>query len=608
MLGLIGTGLCVFVWVTYAQSFAFALGAIAPAPYALTLYDLGKAIFAGLLLLLLLLVSGLGKLFTIGRGSDGIRNSALVRRTLGLLAEVALLTSLTFFFFTLIGAVTGPHLLADLAALVCALRCMRRSKVFIGRKTRRMRLLFRSRYFGLGGSSQFSGMLDDWANAWTPGAILLGRSLYNPRWLVGSADDRHIATIATSRAGKGRSVIIPNLLTWPGSALVIDPKGQNAFVTARARGHGGGGVRSGLGQTVRIIDPLRAIDDPGLHPLVARFNPLAELNPAAHDYAERVNAIAEALVVANPASKDAFFENTARDLIAGLIDYTRRSARVGDDERTLVTVRGLLVHPDGPPLDEMAEMGGLAQAGAAGLMTGGQNSTGDVKYTAMTHTAWLESAGMQKTLAASDFSLTDLNNGNTTVYLVLPPMDLDAHGRFLRLFVSLALRAAMEGRKRKHATLFLLDEFYALGRLQPLAKSAGAMAGYGVLLWPIIQNIGQVQELYPQNWETFLGNAGLWTAFAMNDETTKKYLSDRLGKHVLWRKMRGPDGFEWEISGAANLRDALELSKMTTRESSKLVAFSESGDTLLLGRAPYDQLFESDQYSPDPFESGGARQ
>jgi hypothetical protein len=174
--------------------------------------------------------------------------------------------------------------------------------------------------------------------------------------------------------------------------------------------------------------------------------------------------------------------------------------------------------------------------------------------------------------------------------------------------VSLALRAAMEGRKRDHATLFLLDEFYALGRLQPLAKSAGAMAGYGVLLWPIIQNIGQVQELYPQNWETFLGNAGLWTAFAMNDETTKKYLSDRLGKHVLWRKMRGPNGFEWEISGAANLRDALELSKMTTRESSKLVAFSESGDTLLLGRAPYDQLFESDQYSPDPFESGGARQ
>jgi type IV secretory pathway TraG/TraD family ATPase VirD4 len=603
MFGLIGTGLCVYLWVAYAQSFAFALGAVAPAPYALALYDLGKAIFAGLLLLLLLLVSCIGKLLTIGRGSDGIRNSAIVRRTVGFLAEAALLAGLTVFFVSMTRAVTGPHVLTDLSAFLCAFGSMRQSKIFIGRATRPVRLLFRSRYFGMGGTAQFSGMLDEWANPWTPGTILLGRSLYNPRWLVGIEDDRHITTIATSRAGKGRSAIIPNLLTWPGSALVIDPKGQNAFVTARARGHGGVGMTGALGQTVRIVDPLGAIDDPGLHNLIARFNPLAEIDPASDDYAERIAAIADALVVTNPNGKDAFFDNSARDLIAGLIDYAKRSPQVGEDERTLVTVRGLLVHPDGPPLDEMAQMGGLAQAGAAGLLIGGQNATGDVKYTAMTHTAWLESAGMQRTLAASDFSLADLNNGKTTIYLVLPPMDIDLHGRFLRLFVSLALRAAMKGRKGKHATLFLLDEFYALGRLQQLAKSAGAMAGYGVKLWPIIQNIGQVQELYPQNWETFLGNAGLWTAFAMNDETTKKYLSERLGKRLLWRKMRGPNGFEWEISGAANLRDALELSKMTCRESSKLAVFTESGDTFLLGRAPYDQIFKNDRYSADPFEA-----
>ena len=108
----------------------------------------------------------------------------------------------------------------------------------------------------------FSGLLDEWANPWRPGQVLLGASMYDPKWIVGFSDDRHVCTIATSRAGKGRSVIIPNLITWPGSALVIDPKGQNALVTALARGKGGEGLTHPLGQTVRILDPLGEIRDP----------------------------------------------------------------------------------------------------------------------------------------------------------------------------------------------------------------------------------------------------------------------------------------------------------------------------------------------------------
>jgi Type IV secretory system Conjugative DNA transfer len=205
-------------------------------------------------------------------------------------------------------------------------------------------------------------------------------------------------------------------------------------------------------------------------------------------------------------------------------------------------------------------------------------------------------------LGASDFSLRELNEGNTTVYLVLPPQYLDEHGRFLRLFVNLALQTAAEGRKGKYATLFLLDEFYALGRLQQLAKSAGLMAGYGVKLWPIIQNIGQVQELYPENWETFLGNAGQWMVFAVNDQTTAGYLSDRLGKRIIWRKMRGAQGFEWEIAGTANLRDAREFGQTISRASGKLTVFTESGEAFLLRRTPYDKLFKRSRYSSDPFE------
>jgi len=109
--------------------------------------------------------------------------------------------------------------------------------------------------------------------------VLLGASLFDPKWIVGFSDDRHVCTIATNRAGKGRSVIIPNLITWRGSVLVIDPKGQNALVTAMARGKGGAGLTHPLGQTVRVLDPLGEIREPLLQNCKARFNPIAGLDP-----------------------------------------------------------------------------------------------------------------------------------------------------------------------------------------------------------------------------------------------------------------------------------------------------------------------------------------
>ena len=129
------------------------------------------------------------------------------------------------------------------------------------------------------------------------------------------------------------------------------------------------------------------------------------------------------------------------------------------------------------------------------------------------------------------------------------------------------------------------------------------MAGYGVKLWPIVQNLGQLQELYPQNWETFMGNAGQWMAFALNDQSTAKYLSDRLGRRIMWRKMRGPTGYSWEVTGGASLRDALELSKSISRASNNLTVFTETGEAFLLRRTPYDKLFPRTHYMPDPFET-----
>lgn len=118
------------------------------------------------------------------------------------------------------------------------------------------------------------------------GGILLG---YRSGQVVGWKDDRHILTIAGSRAGKGVSLIIPNLIFYEGSAVVIDPKGENAARTAGRRGKGTRSGGAGLGQDVHVLDPF---GDSGMP--TASFNPLQRLNARPPDVVEDIGLFADA--------------------------------------------------------------------------------------------------------------------------------------------------------------------------------------------------------------------------------------------------------------------------------------------------------------------------
>jgi type IV secretion system protein VirD4 len=122
---------------------------------------------------------------------------------------------------------------------------------------------------------------------WQPeGGLLLGR---RDGRLIGWRDDRHVLTIAGSRAGKGVSLIIPNLLFYEGSAVVIDPKGENARFTAGRRGKGTKAGGPGLGQDVHVLDPFEKSGAPS-----ACFNPLAEIDLESEDFAEDAALFADA--------------------------------------------------------------------------------------------------------------------------------------------------------------------------------------------------------------------------------------------------------------------------------------------------------------------------
>ena len=156
-----------------------------------------------------------------------------------------------------------------------------------------------------------------------------------------------IATTAMSpsfrgtRGGKGAGVIVPNLCQWRGSCIVIDPKGENATVTARRRGDGSD-YAHGLGQEVRILDPFGEV--PLASSLKARFNPLDVIDPDGDLAVDDAGRIAAAIIV-RESKNDPFWEDAARGLMKGLILHVLTFPSF-KDIRNLITVRRLLMEGD----------------------------------------------------------------------------------------------------------------------------------------------------------------------------------------------------------------------------------------------------------------------
>ena len=81
-------------------------------------------------------------------------------------------------------------------------------------------------------------------HSYAPGQIILGKFAGN---FLGHLDDRPLVTIAGARAGKNSTVLEPNLYLYPGSCIVLDPKGELSARTAA--------LRSALGHDVYVLAP-----------------------------------------------------------------------------------------------------------------------------------------------------------------------------------------------------------------------------------------------------------------------------------------------------------------------------------------------------------------
>jgi type IV secretion system protein VirD4 len=333
--------------------------------------------------------------------------------------------------------------------------------------------------------------------------LLIGRDAKTGK-LLRYDGPAHLLTMAPTRTGKGVGTIIPNLLTADRSVICIDPKGENAKIAGRARQQFG---------PVHVLDPFGVTGQPS-----AAFNPLDQLDPAGLDVAEDASTLADALVFDEPGmAGEAHWNEEAKALIAGLILHI--AASEPRDRRNLATLREYLTLAPEAFAALLKDM--QASTAASGLIARAANrhlgksdrEAAGVLSAAQRHTHFLDSPRMVAVLGRSDFRFADLKRRNVSVFLVLPPDRLSTYSRWLRLLVAQSLTdMARDPAKPAVPVLYLLDEFAALGHLAPVERAMGLMAGYGVQLWPILQDVHQLRATYGQRAGTFLSNAGVLQA------------------------------------------------------------------------------------------------
>jgi type IV secretion system protein VirD4 len=331
---------------------------------------------------------------------------------------------------------------------------------------------------------------------------------------------RHGLTCAPTRSGKGACAIIPNLLSLNRSVIVVDPKGQNAAVTAASRT---------AATNAFLLNPF---NEHGLG--TSRFNPLAHLHIDDPNVFADVASLAEALIITE--GKDPHWPDSARNLVSVII---LNLLATRGKEAALPQIREVLGLPQTALIKEVEAMMRSRYPFIGELAGQFLENTDEIKNivsTARTQTKFLSDPLLADpetgVLTGDDFRISDFKKEVSTLYLILPSRHMAAYARFLRLVIVSALDELTSVTGGIN-TLFMLDEFPALGHLSAVENAFSLAAGYNVQLWPFIQSLDQLRHIYGETaWTTFMSGCGFTQWFAPNDVSTAEYISKRIGDYT----------------------------------------------------------------------------
>ena len=363
--------------------------------------------------------------------------------------------------------------------------------------------------------------------------VILGR--YKRKYLRHDGAE-HVLCFAPTRSGKGVGLVVPTLLTWPGSAIVHDIKGENWELTS--------GFRSGFGR-VLLFDPTNANS--------SAYNPLLEVRRGKWEVRD-VQNIADILVDPEGSlEKRNHWEKTSHALLVGAILHVLYA----EDDKTLAGVATFLSDPKRPIEATLKVMMCTAHLGEAGphpvvasaareLFNKSENERSGVLSTAMSFLGLYRDPVVAEVTGRSEWRISDLVRGArpVTLYLVVPPSDISRTKPLIRLILNQVGRRLTEELKEhrsRQKMLLMLDEFPALGRLDFFESALAFMAGYGLKAFLIAQSLNQIEKAYGPN-NAILDNCHVRVSFATNDERTAKRVSDALGTATEMRAMKNYAG------------------------------------------------------------------
>ncbi|WP_432475219.1 conjugal transfer protein TraG [Brucella anthropi] len=353
-----------------------------------------------------------------------------------------------------------------------------------------------------------------------PDGVVLGR--YDCDYLRHDGPE-HVLCFAPTRSGKGVGLVVPTLLTWPGSCIVHDIKGENWGLTA--------GFRAKHGR-VLLFDPTNAKS--------SAYNPLLEVRQGEWEVRD-VQNIADILVDPEGSlDKRNHWEKTSHSLLVGAILHVLYAEK----DKTLAGVANFLSDPRRPveaTLRAMMDTPHLGEAvvhpviasSARELLNKSDNERSGVLSTAMSFLGLYRDPVVARVTARCDWRIADLVGGRRPVslYLVVPPSDINRTEPLIRLILNQIGRRLTEeltASGKRHRLLLMLDEFPALGRLDFFESALAFMAGYGLKGFLIAQSLNQIERAYGPN-NAILDNCHVRVSFATNDERTAKRVSDALG-------------------------------------------------------------------------------
>jgi type IV secretion system protein VirD4 len=366
-----------------------------------------------------------------------------------------------------------------------------------------------------------------------PDGVVLGR--FEQGYLRHDGPE-HVLCFAPTRSGKGVGLVVPTLLTWPGSCIVHDIKGENWGLTS--------GFRAQHGR-VLLFDPTNTKS--------AAYNPLLEVRRGEWEVRD-VQNVADVLVDPEGSlERRNHWEKTSHALLVGAILHVLYA----EPDKTLAGVAGFLSDPKRPIETTLRAMMTTAHLGEAGphpviasaareLLNKSENERSGVLSTAMSFLGLYRDPVVAQVTRHCDWRIRDLVEGGrpVTLYFVVPPSDISRTKPLVRLILNQIGRRLTEdlyAKGRRHRLLLMLDEFPALGRLDFFESALAFMAGYGLKSFLIAQSLNQIEKAYGPN-NAILDNCHVRVSFATNDERTAKRVSDALGTATEMRAMKNYAG------------------------------------------------------------------